>query len=123
MRKVYDKRSPLTLPNGRTLTPEDMAAEDAYRCLVELDMVIEVDSAGVMSSMSRLAPMKDAHGIEESDPVKAFELVRQAEARDAELLEQAQAEETATIEDLQAQLDELAGAFEELVGLTLGEEA
>lgn len=118
MLSIYNKKSPLTWPSGRTMTAEEMKASGQYDMLFDYDCVVDTDADGVSCSFSRLQVWKDKLGIDEPDPEKALALVVEAQKeQEAEAAKQA-----VTFDDLQAQLEEQAVAIEELAALAAGGE-
>lgn len=74
--------------------------------LFSKDCVVEIGSSGTFRSFQPLDNLKDAFGINEPDPAKAFELVLAAQEEERQ---KAQSEQI-TLENIQAQLDALTGA-------------
>lgn len=118
MKILYDKKSPLTWPSGRTMTAEEMRASGQYDLLFDYDCVVDTDAEGVSCAYSRLQVEKDAYGITEPDPEKALALVIEAQ----KAAEEAAKKEAVTLDDLQAQLEEQAAAIEELASIAAGGE-
>lgn len=117
MLKLYDKKSSLTMPNGRTRTASDMKESGEYDLLFVRDCVIDVSDAGVFQSYQALDDVKRAYGVTEPDPEKALALVIEAQ----KAAEEAAKQEAVTMESLKAQLADQQAALLELGDLIGGE--
>lgn len=117
MLKLYDGKSNLTLPNGKTKTADELKASGEYDLLFQGECAIEVSEDGVMRTFSTLESLKLSYGITEPDPEKALALVIEAQ----KAAEEAAKQEAVTMEDIKAQIADQQAALLELGDLIGGE--
>lgn len=95
--RIYDHKSSLTLPTGKTMTYEELKASGRYKTLCEEICVIGVDDNGIFRSYTRLSDLKSVYGITTEDPEQAMNecLAAQEEAVQQSKQEQANLEQVA----------------------------
>lgn len=105
--KYYDRTYSLTLPSGKTMSPQELADNEIYSALGTIDCAIVVLSDGVTYEWKRLGELKEEYGVSNDDPEAAVnevnEKIRQAEEEDKELL--------SSVQEIQMQVDALAGVL------------
>lgn len=107
MNVLYDRKSSLTWPNGKTMTADELKEHSVYKVLFQFDHVLSVNGDGVTYAYSRLAYLKDSFGITEEDPEKAFALVQEAQQAAKEAAAEESEKKASLLEQLQAENAEL----------------
>lgn len=82
--KIYDKKSNVTWPNGETQTADELRGSAEWRDMFERPYILCTDDRGVTTHFFELEAAKDSFGIDESDPEKALEAIKAAEAKAVE---------------------------------------
>lgn len=120
MQKIYDKKSPITWPDGTTMEAAELMEHPVYKVLFQFDHILSYDEDDVVYAFSRLSYFKDDYGITEEDPEKALALIQERQAADAER-DKVEAKNLLELmsenADLQTQVEEQAVAIEELAAM------
>lgn len=107
MLQVYNKMSPLTLPNGKTKTAEELESDDQYNILFTTDCAVDVDDDGVTHSFFTISYIKKIYNIDSSDPYEVVNIANSTQQNEIEKKRQAEFEQEESIYENQEAIGEL----------------
>ena len=105
MNKVlYDKKSSLTFPSGKTYTYDELRNNSAYSILGMMPCVL-TEEAGIVMAIEPLYQLKQTYGVTTEDDEQALQ---ECIEKEKELAEKNRNEMT-SLQDLQEEIDALVG--------------
>lgn len=103
---IYDRKTAITFPNGKTYSPGALKATDAYSWFFEYTTVLDNDSDGVTNAYYRLAALVDMYDV---TPGKTDEETLAAINAEIQRRKDEAAKEKTDVQALTDRMDALAG--------------